>query len=396
MLTKLFDHKRLIASAVLAAFALYNTSLAVYATEINQNGVPYTTATTINQNGNIFNISTTTTNPAGNVGVNTFGKFNVSYGDIVNMNLINDQSKLVNLIFDSSASQINGIVNSYMNGQIGGNVLFANPHGFVVGEHGVFNVGSLTLMTPKEDVMKKIFDGTNVNNTNLDKLITFKFGNNNYYVGTKDDGSAKLEMVPAEITINGKINSAGGIDIINGGRAINIGQNAELNANMQFNDDTTGENVTASAGTAPSTAGTFATAMNGGKGINIVSQNRSDDNNYMSAIVNIEGKVHANGGDIIAQTEIHGMDSSEPDITDETTSASLINVKNGADIDGHVVTLRALSSATHGDHDLIGAKSSSWLAKIGVPLECLIDNFVHLGKMKTKTTVENGANISAN
>ena len=395
MILRIAKYKRMLASALSLVFYIYSSPLMLYASEINQNGVPYTTATTINQNGNIFNISTTTTNPAGNVGVNTFGKFNVSYGDIVNMNLINDQSKLVNLIFDSSASQINGIVNSYMNGQIGGNVLFANPHGFVVGEHGVFNVGSLTLMTPKEDVMKKIFDGTNVNNTNLDKLITFKFGNNNYYVGTKDDGSAKLEMVPAEITINGKINSAGGIDIINGGRAINIGQNAELNANMQFNDDTTGENVTASAGTAPSTAGTFATAMNGGKGINIVSQNRSDDNNYMSAIVNIEGKVHANGGDIIAQTEIYGMDSSKPDITDETTSASLINIKNGADIVGRDVSLRALSNATHGDHDLIGAKSSSWLAKIGIPVECLIDNFVHLGKMDTKVTVENGANISA-
>ena len=97
------------------------------ASEINQNGVPFQTATSIEQNGHIFNISTTTTNSAGDIGLNTFGKFNVSQGDTVNLNLIHQQEKLVNLVFDSSASQIDGIVNSYKNGQIGGNILFANP-----------------------------------------------------------------------------------------------------------------------------------------------------------------------------------------------------------------------------------------------------------------------------
>ena len=35
--------------------------------------------------------------------------------------------------------------------------MFANPNGFVLGKTGVFNVGSLTLMTPTENTMKKIF-----------------------------------------------------------------------------------------------------------------------------------------------------------------------------------------------------------------------------------------------
>ena len=68
------------------------------ASEINQNGVPFQTATSIEQNGNIFNISTTTTNHAGDIGLNTFGRFNVSQGDTVNLNLINQQNKLVNII----------------------------------------------------------------------------------------------------------------------------------------------------------------------------------------------------------------------------------------------------------------------------------------------------------
>ena len=127
------------------------------ATEINQNGVPFKTVTDIAHapDSNIWNISTSTT--SGDIGINTFGKFNISEGDIANLNLSAQQKKLANLVFDSSASQINGIVNSYKNGQIGGDVLFANPNGFVIGKTGVFNVGSLTLMTPTEDTMKKVF-----------------------------------------------------------------------------------------------------------------------------------------------------------------------------------------------------------------------------------------------
>ena len=152
----------LIKCAILNAAILIGTfgaPNAAKATEINQNGVPFQTGTTIDNaaNPHIFNISTTTSIGSGNIGLNTFGKFNVSEGDTANLNLINQQNKLVNLVFDSSASQIDGIVNSYKNGQIGGDVLFANPNGFVVGKTGVFNVGSLTLMTPTEDTMKKVF-----------------------------------------------------------------------------------------------------------------------------------------------------------------------------------------------------------------------------------------------
>ena len=396
MLMKLFDYKRAIASAMVFAFAMYNTSLAVVATEINQAGVPFKTATTINQNGNIFNIQTNTTNGAGNIGINTFGRFNVSQGDIVNMNLINAQNKLVNLIFDSSASQINGVVNSYMNGQIGGNVLFANPNGFVVGKTGVFNVGSLTLMTPKESLMKKIFDSSSVNNNNLDKLITFKFGGDNYFIGTTDDGTKQLEMVPAKITIDGKINSAGGIDLINGGRDITIGKDAELNANMSFTANSDGTNVVASVGPSPAYSSTFTTAMNGGKGINILSQNRSDNSDYLSAIVNINGKVHANGGNVIAQTEIYSVDKESADGVKEDVTTSLINVKEKADIQGHDVTLRALAKATKADSDLFGLDETI-LNYFGITniVEFLTEQIVHLGKLQTKVTVEDGAKIAS-
>ena len=212
------------------------------ATEINQNGVPFQTNTTIeNSNPHIFNISTTTTNGAGDIGINTFGKFNVSEGDTANLNLINQQNKLVNLVFDSSASQIDGIVNSYKNGQIGGDVLFANPNGFVVGKTGVFNVGSLTLMTPNEDTMKKVFEDNKISEDNLNSLVSFNMNGSEYLLLGGEE--TEVELNPADISIDGTINSGAGITIANGGKEININKDAKLNANMDFN--VSGGNVTA-------------------------------------------------------------------------------------------------------------------------------------------------------
>ena len=147
-------YKRLIAFELILIYFIVNTTAAVFAADIiKYNQIPTNTNIEKDANKAIWNITTTTTAKNGTVGFNNFSRFNVNSGDIVNLNLINQQNKLINLIFDSSASQINGIVNSYIGGKIGGNVLFANPHGFVIGKDGVFNVGSLTLMTPKVQML---------------------------------------------------------------------------------------------------------------------------------------------------------------------------------------------------------------------------------------------------
>ena len=78
MLSKRAKYNRILASLLGAVLLSYGSPGVLNASEINQNGVPYQTATTINQNNNVFDISTTTTNAAGNIGINSFGKFNVS------------------------------------------------------------------------------------------------------------------------------------------------------------------------------------------------------------------------------------------------------------------------------------------------------------------------------
>ena len=247
---KKIDFKRLLSAYLIGAFVLQQTSLAAFAaSEITVGGeLPTDTTIDHNVNDHIFNIQTSTTTSNGEIGINSFDRFNVDKGDTVNLNLIDRQNKLVNLIFDDSASQINGIVNSYMNGQIGGNVLFANPNGIVVGSSGVFNVGSLTLMTPTQETMKDLinFDvlnrPTSYNTTNVDRLISFEFDDNNYLIAGNEYEPFALSANGIEVA--GKINSAQGIDLISGGE-ITIKPDAELNANMKFSTDGAG-NVTAS------------------------------------------------------------------------------------------------------------------------------------------------------
>ncbi len=98
---------------LLCAFMNYMSLFAyVSASEITKyDALP--TSTTIEHNDAIFNIKTDTAVKNGTIGINTFGKFNVTQGDTVNLNLINQQNKLVNLVFDNSASQIDGIDDSY-------------------------------------------------------------------------------------------------------------------------------------------------------------------------------------------------------------------------------------------------------------------------------------------
>ena len=379
------------------------------ASKINQNGVPYKTETTITQNNNIFNISTTTTNSKGDIGVNTFGKFNVSQGDTVNLNLINAQNKLVNLVFDSSASQINGIVNSYKNGEIGGNVLFANPNGFVVGSTGVFNVGSLTLITPTKGFMEDLLsDGlfkSGIDDDTLDSLVTFKLEGSDYLL-LGGGVNAAVKLNPAEIKIQGTINSGAGIDIINGGNEINIEQSAQLNANMNFSENDGKVIATPKTSVAPSGVQKtpeglkYKLSMDGGIGITIVSQNQKTNKDYLSAIVNLDGKVNGNGSDALVQTEIYNSGIKSAQEYDKETkhdvAVSSVNVKSNADIKARDVALNARAEVNSVNSDLLSYGSNEYLDWLGPnAANFLISNFFHMADIKSSVNIQNGAKITA-
>ena len=117
------------------------------------------TATTLDVNGSTTDIRTTTIN--GNAGFNSFSRFHVFEGNTVNLHLPQDTSALVNMVHDE-ASTIDGVLNAYESGRIGGDVYFLNPHGIMVGETGVINTGAIMLSAPTPDFMTALLSGNQV------------------------------------------------------------------------------------------------------------------------------------------------------------------------------------------------------------------------------------------
>lgn len=135
--------RRAVLRAMYAATALATTLFsASYADMITPDG---RTATTVMQQGNVYNVYTNTVR--GQTGFNSFSTFDVYADTTANLHLAPGTANLVNVVRDK-CSYIDGVLNSYKDGQIGGNVFFLNPNGIVVGKSGVVNVGSITMSTP--------------------------------------------------------------------------------------------------------------------------------------------------------------------------------------------------------------------------------------------------------
>ncbi|MGF1450319.1 MAG: leukotoxin LktA family filamentous adhesin [Opitutales bacterium] len=135
-----------------AVFAFSTTVLAlpVQAQSIVADG---RTATTVASQGAVTDVRTESVR--GINAYNSFSRFNVEAAQTVNLHLPGGTRNLVNVVHQEATS-IDGILNSYRDGSIGGNVFFLNPHGIVVGESGVLNVGSLALVTPTQEFAEQL------------------------------------------------------------------------------------------------------------------------------------------------------------------------------------------------------------------------------------------------
>lgn len=135
--------RRAVLRAMFAASALSTTLFsATYAAMITPDG---RTDTTVMQQGNVYDVYTNTVR--GQTGFNSFSTFDVYADSTANLHLATGTANLVNVVRDK-CSFIDGVLNSYKDGKIGGNIFFLNPNGIVVGKSGVVNVGSISMSTP--------------------------------------------------------------------------------------------------------------------------------------------------------------------------------------------------------------------------------------------------------
>lgn len=230
------------------------------------------TGTSLQTSGNITNVTTSTV--SGNNAFNSFSQFSVGQGNTVNLQLPTGTQNLVNIVRDAPV-YVNGTLNSYMNGAIGGNVYFADPKGFVVGRSGTVNVGSLNVSTPTREFTDSLIGaGGQINQSAVGNLMAGSFpvspdgniriygrinaidgvrltGQNVYVGGATQRDIANLDHAAKfAASVNSKgLRSASAIIVSNGSIHIGAVNNARVNGRLTARSKAaTPSNITVQAG----------------------------------------------------------------------------------------------------------------------------------------------------
>jgi hypothetical protein len=230
------------------------------------------TGTSLQTSGGVTNVTTSTV--SGNNAFNSFSQFSVGQGNTVNLQLPTGTQNLVNIVRDAPV-YVNGTLNSYMNGAIGGNVYFADPKGFVVGRSGTVNVGSLNVSTPTREFTDSLIGpGGAINGTAVGNLMAGSFpvspdgniriygrvnaidgvrltGQNVFVGGATQRDIANLDHAAKfAASVNSKgLRSAAAITVSNGSIHIGAVNNAKVNGRLTAQSKTsTPSNITVQAG----------------------------------------------------------------------------------------------------------------------------------------------------
>lgn len=230
------------------------------------------TGTSLHTSGSVTNVTTSTV--SGNNAFNSFSQFSVGQGNTVNLQLPAGTQNLVNIVRDAPV-YVNGTLNSYMNGAIGGNVYFADPKGFVVGRSGTVNVGSLNVSTPTREFTDSLIGaGGVINQSAVGNLMAGSFpvspdgniriygrvnaqdgvrltGQNVYVGGASQRDIANLDHAAKfAASVNSKgLRSASAITVSNGSIRIGAVNNARVNGRLTAHSKTaTPSNITVDAG----------------------------------------------------------------------------------------------------------------------------------------------------
>ncbi|MGL9622638.1 leukotoxin LktA family filamentous adhesin, partial [Bradyrhizobium sp. U531] len=230
------------------------------------------TGTSLQTSGSVTNVTTSTV--SGNNAFNSFSQFSVGQGNTVNLQLPTGTQNLVNIVRDAPV-YVNGTLNSYMNGAIGGNVYFADPKGFVVGRSGVVNVGSLNVSTPTREFTDSLIGaGGQINQSAVGNLMAGSFpvspdgniriygrvnaidgvrltGQNVFVGGATQRDIANLDHAAKfAASVNSKgLRSASSITVSNGSIHIGAVNNARVNGRLTARSKTsTPSNITVQAG----------------------------------------------------------------------------------------------------------------------------------------------------
>ena len=190
----------------------------LFAATVSIASVSASDITGVTGSGGVFNID-----PAGQInhngkaiGYREYNAFTLDSGDTANLKFDSGINSFVNMV--KNQININGVVNTVKSGAFyNGEAVFVSPNGMVVGPSGVLNVGSLGVYTPTPQGMKMLKDGFESGTLNA----TYKGQEINLLDGIGWHGNAP-------VTINGKINAQGGVDLV--ANQFTLGSSGEINS----------------------------------------------------------------------------------------------------------------------------------------------------------------------
>ena len=244
-----------------------------------------------------FNIDPTT--KTNGTGFRHYQDFNLGQGDVANLNFA-DINTFVNMVDNQVV--INGIVNSVRgNGFYNGKAVFISPNGMVVGASGVLNVGSLGVYAPNS-----------IDYTNL---------KNNPSAATLAEATENASNGGAPITINGKVITAGNVDLVGG--QIDIAKNAGIVGGVNLNQMT----IQTSEQQATALFNNLVNTDNLANGNNFTSDATGQIRITSNKGVNVAGNIvnYATGGEY-------------QDANSTNYSGILINSHNGSTPEGDAIT----------------------------------------------------------
>ncbi|MBQ5349136.1 MAG: leukotoxin LktA family filamentous adhesin, partial [Phascolarctobacterium sp.] len=358
---RLHGYSRYLVAGVILACLGIGQATQVYASNITVKDNNY--SGTVVSNGNVIDVyNQQVTN--GNA-LNKFTNFELSQSDIANLHLdahngVAAADRQINLVDNKVA--IDGVLNAYKNGQIGGDIYFFSAEGIAIGSTGVVNVGSLTLGT-------SVSAGQNI------------YENFTSYNDKSSLEKAKYIAGEGDISIGGSINAADNITI--GAKSLTASGDAKINSDIDFS------NVSTNKTFAQSMEDYRAQFMNLGgankdalavisKGDEIVLYGQSGVEFSSKDYVSITGtsanniKVASNGGDV--EVRVNASDNVNAKVSVEHAqitsnggdiNVSLINdVRDDVEIDIKNSTLDAkLSNNANGNVSISAstvAESLSW------------------------------------
>ena len=296
---RLHNYSRyLVAGVMLACLGIGQASSAYAATTTNISVKDSYYSNTVVKNGNVYNITNQKVNDNYSA-LNKFTNFELGQDSIANLQLGNAKRQ-INLVDNKVV--IDGVLNSFKDGKIGGDVFFFSDNGIAVGATGVVNVGSLTLGTIRSA-------GETV------------FYNWDPYEGKSAIDKAKFMAGNGSVSIDGTINSIG--DVVIGAKQVTVGTTGSINTGASFKNNGVPD-------TAWNTAADYRSKFMNLNGVDKATTATKTSNGdvalFGASAVNFKGDAYTAGGDFKAVSD------SVISFTGTSSSDKATVITNGGDV----------------------------------------------------------------